>query len=450
MKQILRNLPLSVLCVVCGGMLVPVSAYADEEIDVHAPYVKVKKAMETNDRDLFVSALRFPLTMCFTGTPVRYTQPSDLDAFSLELIMGGQNVINAFVRDNRDRRTGEPYEVAFDNEQVFGVFANSSDSEWLSMSYTSKGVYEIRDSRCSDRRIPKLSFCNNQEQDAKINMFAMLSKWYSNSGVYENFSDHSRSSIVAKSGYDVAGGSYEFILNGRKLNLTRDPGSFDEAPVYYDENYEYMIMSPGQPGESYCEGPLLCRKIPYLHVFAKKKGSAACDDGEIVLAEKETLNFCPFNQINNHEIRLFSEGFTTAIDKILDRRYGSSDGAILRFEGRLYSYDDVPAPENISEAEKNNYYTKKFAILTYNGRKYETALAESDSNPAKLMFSSDEFEIMALPEGDFDQTNYDNPSLRCAAGFYDDKCKLDPQRYVLFVRNKDGECVRFPLEMLTK
>ena len=142
MKQILRNLPLSVLCVVCGGMLVPVSAYADEEIDVHAPYVKVKKAMETNDRDLFVSALRFPLTMCFTGTPVRYTQPSDLDAFSLELIMGGQNVINAFVRDNRDRRTGEPYEVAFDNEQVFGVFANSSDSEWLSMSYTSKGVYD--------------------------------------------------------------------------------------------------------------------------------------------------------------------------------------------------------------------------------------------------------------------------------------------------------------------
>ncbi len=445
MKKIFGKLPLSGLILL--GAFAPVCCSADDEIDEHAPFAKIKKAVETNDKDLFVSSLRFPLTMCFTGVPVRYVEPSELEPFSLELILGSQNMIKAFAESAKDRRTGEAYEMAYDNEQVFGFYAHASDNEWLSLSYTSKGVYEIRDSRCSEKAPAKLTFCNNDEQDARINMFARLSKWFSNSGVYENFVDHSYSKIVAKSGYDAAGGSYEFTLNGKKLNLTRDPKSYDESPVYYDDQYEYMIMSPGMIGEDYCDGPMLCRNIPFLHVFAKKKGSQTCDPGEMVFAEKETLNFCPFNQLQNEEIRLFSEGFTTNVDSIINKQYRSGSGALLRFEGRLYSYNDEPAPENIPDSEKSNYYTRNFAVLSFNGRKYESAVGGSERNPAKIIFSSDELEIMALPEGDYDQDNTDNPSLNCVGGFYDEKCNLNPVRYVLFVRNKTGECERYSLDM---
>ena len=431
------------LCLSAASMLASVPhADADGDGETGASdevFGKLTRALETDNRELFLSAFHYPIKICIDGKYIRATNAQALAGYSLDQLLGGQALKKNLRSAMAEMDMGEPYEFTYGGKQVFGFGAYVSDRENLQIAYTDDGVFELTRYGCG---MPKQTFCNNPEQDDLIHMQSYRHAWMFNQGVYENFLDHNYSKLVTKPMYDTAGGGLELTLDGKKLNLTRVPSSFDEAPVYSDGAADYLVTLPGEYGVDYCESPIACGVVPYAFVFVKKKGSESCEPGQIVLAEKMELNFCPFDQNANAEIRLFTQGFnqiSAEAEKMVGKSYADgSSRAALRFEERAMNFDTgVMAPKGTDPASEGHYKVTA-AELTLDGK---TLVALSEELHA-ILFADGDTEIRAVLEGDYDSAKLNPDRLACAN---DSTCNQPDSRVVLFVRNKTGICERLVL-----
>ena len=411
----------------------------DDTADTDAVFAKLSNALDTDNRDLFLSALRYPVKICIDGKYIRATNAQALAGYSLDQLLGGQALKQKLKASMGEMATGEVYEFSYGGDQAFGLGAYVSDSETLQLAYTEKGIYEISREGCL---MPKLNFCGNPEQDYLIRMLSYRDAWLFNSAVYENFLDHNYSKLVTIPKYDATGGGIELTLDGKKLNLVRDPSSFDEAPIYSDGSAEYMIMLPMEYGEDYCRGPGVCDAVPYAHIFVRKKGGAACEPGRIVLAEKMQLNFCPFDQTANAEIRLFTQGFNLLsgeAEKMQGKSYADGNGrASIRFEPRAMNFETQSMAPKGTDPESDGHYRVTTAELVLDGKTLTSLSEELNA----ILFTDGDTEIRAVLEGDYDSARVNQDRLVCAG---DSSCNLPDSRVVLFVRNKTGICERLVL-----
>lgn len=427
------------LALLFSAALLPAASAAEEAAASQEPEERdvfgiIKTAVNNNDRDLFLTALSYPLSLCINNELRVYQNAEALKGFTLAEIIGSQELLASLKANLDGMRSGEAFEVAYDNYQVMGAGAYVSDKERVTINFTdNRGIYEMNSGGCGGVRVPKLSFCGDAEQDALINMLALRSFWMFNRGVYENFRDHGYSRLEMTPGEIAAGGRYDFIFEGQKLSLVRDPSSFNSAPVFHDGSREYMILAPAEFGAEYCKYPGQCRPVPYLHVFSKKKGAERCDPGEIVLAEKHTLNFCPFDKTFNAEIRLFTEGFGFDQPDLFKNSYGNQAGDIsLSFEERTV--------KTVPEGSQEGYdETVTFAMLSLKGEKLETRYSLHHN----LVFQSGDTEILAVPAGDYEKANSDTYNLGCAG---EDVCVRPLEKMLLFVRKGNGNCHRLSLD----
>lgn len=416
-------------------------ATADSDTSESSIIEALKKSLNDNSTGPILDSLQYPITMCVKNRISRFRSADELRSYSLEELLGGSEVI-PILKDYLNNQAGaEAAEVSYGNRQVFNITQQKTDAQYVSINFTGDGIYRIEHAGCNGSKFPKLKFCGDREKDAKINMMAHNSTVFFNRGTYENFSDTGYSKIVMTPLEDTAGGAVDFTLNGKKLNLTRDPLSFDEAPVYTDGTREYMILSPGEFNEIYCFYPGRCRPVPFIHVFSRAKGSDTCDAEELVLAEKFTLNFCPFDRNMSSEIRLYTEGFSFNPEQVasgMDSYAGTDGSTSLRFESRTIKIE-------IPDEEGGGTYDKKaaMAVLTYGGSTYETEITE---NPL-IYFTADDREIVAVAEGDYDKSNVIFDNLSCSE---ENSCIPPDERMVLFIRDSEGKCERMPLEKADK
>ncbi len=391
----------------------------------------IKTAVNKNDRDLLLTAFRYPVSLCINDRLEVYQNAEALKKYTLAEIIGSEGLVSSLKTSLDSQSSGEAFEVSYGNYQVMGIGAYVSDSEMVGISFTEQGIFSVNGPGCGGLKVPKLQFCGDPEQDALINMLAQNSFWMFNNGTYENFRDHAYSRLEMIPGDTVAGGSYDFVFEGKKLSLERDPGSFHSAPVFRDAGKEYLILAPAEPGEEYCKYPGLCRPVPFVHVFSKDRGAAKCDPGEIVLAEKYTLNFCPFAPRFNAEIRLFTEGFTLEQPELFQNSYRNEAGDMaLSFEERKVTR---------GSGDESYEDTGNFALLTFKGQKFEIPYSLKHN----LVFRNGDTEILAVPAGDYERANRDSENLGCVM---EDQCIRPTERMLLFVRSGNGNCERYPLE----
>lgn len=398
-------------------------AWADDEQDPNKTFEKIRSAIQQNDQTALAELVDYPIQICYENKLQMITDKSEFQKLNLEKLFGNAEVLKAMQKYMANISHGEPLEFyAGTEEYPFGINGYDEKTDASSFFvYTVNGIHEINSSTC-EAQIPKSTFCNNKRQDAKITMYANYSAlWHKNT--YENFVDYNYSSISLNTGFVK---ELELTLQGQKFKLTRDNHSLLQMPVYSDETHDYLIMTPSRMDSLMCDEPddPKCAHFPeYVHIFRKAKDSTTCDDGEIVLAEKYSLNFCPFNQINNTEIRLFTSGFKSGIapgDDLNSTYSNSESGTSVKF-----------IKKNDSDG-----YEQTFAVLTYNGSEYEIVVNDYD----KTIFNTADKEILAIFEGDYDQAgNVDN--LRCGLG----ECSTDRKRIVLFARDKNGVCERIAL-----
>ncbi|MBQ8708809.1 MAG: hypothetical protein IJ523_12035 [Succinivibrionaceae bacterium] len=429
----------------CAASALVCASYAEDGEKPEARdavFAKLSKALETDNRDLFLSALRYPIKICINGKYIRATSAQTLSDYSLDQLLGSQTLKQKIRSSMAGRNAGNDYELSYGGDPVFSLDAYVSESETLRLNYTEKGVYEINRQECV---MPKLNFCNNPEQDDLIYMQSFQAAWRFNSAVYENFLDHNYSKLVTIPIYDAAGGGVELTLDGKRLNLVRDPSSFDEAPIYSDGSAEYMIMLPKEDGVLYCYGLGFCDAVSYAHIFVKKKGSVSCEPGRVVLAEKMELNFCPFDQIANAEIRLFTQGFNHLSDetgKLQGKSYADDNGrASLRFEPRAMNIDTKSLAPKGTDPESSGHYRVTAAELVLDGKTLTTLSEELHA----ILFTDGDTEIRAVLEGDYDSPAVNTDHLVCAG---DSSCNQPDSRIVLFVRNKTGICERLVLALV--
>ena len=170
-------------------------AYCEEDEEGSGKvFNSIKKAITEKDRDLFIRTLRYPFETCFKNENKRFLNPGELEGYSLADLLGSEAMLDAYIKEIAGRASGEYFELAYDNEQVAGVFASVGDNESSFINYTSKGIYKINKTNCQ-AKMPKLEFCHNTLMDAQIRMFAMNSFWEFNDGTFENFTDHKYSKI---------------------------------------------------------------------------------------------------------------------------------------------------------------------------------------------------------------------------------------------------------------
>lgn len=399
----------------------------------------IRKAVTGNDAGQFIKALHYPITLCLNGRQGRFQNEDELKGYGIADFLGSQKIVAPFAEFLKGPSPAEGFEISYGGKQVFGLGHSVDDDTYVFISYTEDGIYEIRNGQCGETKFPKLVFCNDPEKDAFINMLAHHSTAFYNRGTYENFISGGYSKIVMTPSEKVAGGSVDFILNGKKLDLKRDPKSYDEAPVYSDDSADYMILSPGEFDEIYCFYPGRCRPIPFIHVFMRPKGAETCNGDELVLAEKYGLNFCPRDRNMSSEIRLFSEGFAKNGEPLVSRVF-TDDGGLtsVKFESRTVE-------EKIPEEDGGGTYDRDVtvAVLKLNGKEYETVLTDFD----QVVFRTPDREIMAVPEGDYDLVNGDFPNLACAE---EDLCVPATEKVVLFIRDGEGNCERRALKAVRK
>ncbi len=444
----LRYLSASSLCL--GLLAAGVSPVLAEEADEHWPYKTFAKAVAAGDRDLLLTAFKFPVEMCVSGEPAVYPDAASLASYSLEDILGGRENVEELKNRFGEASTGEPTEAAWNDQMLF--FFGASEHKFISFSYTGDGIVTVRDERCQDRMVPRrLSFCGDPLQDAMITMHANQSAWYHSSGVYENFLDHRGSVLNVRSLDSGNGGTVDFSLDGQRLDLVRTPTSFKAAPVFQDRasGDQYLVTLPEEFGQDYCEGPDRCIPVPYAYVFHKAAGRDSCDPEPIVLAEKYMYNFCPLDRIESAEIRLFTEGFINGRDvfdgvDLLKMTFADPAGKIfLRFEngvvdsqGTAHGHDSELARLYQDDKAPEGTYGEMIGVLNYGGRTLRGVYHAYQ----RLVFRNGEDEILALPEGDYDGTTGD---LSCAE---QDGCTISQGRFVLFVRNALAGCERIVLE----
>lgn len=399
----------------------------------------IRKAVTQNDTGPFIKALHYPITLCLNGTPERFQNEDELKTYTMADFLGSGEIVAPFAEFMKGPNPAEGFEISYGGKQVFGLGYSADDNTYVFISYTEDGIYEIKNGKCGEMKFPKPVFCNDPEKDAFISMLAHHSTAFHNRGTYESFKDGGYSRIVMTPSEKVAGGAVDFILDGKKLDLKRDPKSYDEAPVYSDETADYMILSPGEFDEIYCYYPGRCRPIPFIHVFKKLKGAETCEDGELVLAEKYSLNFCPYDSTMSSEIRLFSEGFAKNGEPLVSKVFADEGGTTsVRFESRSVE-------EKIPEEDGGGTYDRDFtvAVLKFNGKEHETVLNDSES----IVFRTGDREILAVPEGDYDAVNGDFPNLGCAD---EDVCVQAAEKLVLFIRDDKGSCERRSLKAVRK
>ncbi|WP_019003048.1 hypothetical protein [Succinimonas amylolytica] len=407
------------------------AAAPEQEAQERDVFGIIKTAVSNNDRDLLLTAFRYPVALCINEKLEVYQNAEALKKYTVAEIIGSDSLVSSLVTSLQSQSSGEAFEISYDNYQVMGVGAYVTDREMVTINFTQQGIFAVNGTGCGGLKVPKLQFCGDPEQDALINMLALNSFWMFNSGTYENFRDHAYSRLEMIPGDTVAGGGYDFIFEGKKLNLVRDPGSFNSAPLFHDDSKEYMILAPAEPGEEYCSYPGVCHPVPFIHVFSKSRGASKCDSGEIVLAEKYTLNFCPFSPRFNAEIRLFTEGFSLEQPDLFKNSYRNGTGDMaLSFEER-----------KVTRGSGDNSYEENvnFAVLTFKGQKFETAYSLKHN----MVFRNGDTEILAVPAGDYDRANQETENFRCAM---EDQCVRPTERMLLFVRSGNGNCERYSLE----
>lgn len=413
-------------------------AYCEEDEEGSGKvFNSIKKAITEKDRDLFVRTLRYPFETCFKNENKRFLNPGELEGYSLADLLGSEALLDAYIKEIAGRASGEYFELAYDNEQVAGVFASVGDNESSFINYTSKGIYKINKTNCQ-AKMPKLEFCHNTLMDAQIRMFAMNSFWEFNDGTFENFTDHKYSKIDYEPGEIKIFDTVKFTLDGKEIEAKRDPRSFNDAPVYTSGTSQYMILAPQDPNRIYCYAEGICTPVSYVHIYAKDGPDGACE--HVVLPEKYTLNFCPKNRLHSSEIRLYTEGFSLR-DKFWDdfsSVYTSADGAYsFGIEEKMVTFDNKVLPP--AEVNGEDSIKKSVAVLRFGGQEYYYV----EKFEGSISFKVGDREILALPEGDYDAIP-DNTTGKygCMEGF---DCARNTSRVVLFARNSDGICDRIVL-----
>ena len=79
----------------------------------------------------FVRTLRYPFETCFKNENKRFLNPGELEGYSLADLLGSEAMLDAYIKEIAGRASGEYFELAYDNEQVAGVFASVGDNENL-------------------------------------------------------------------------------------------------------------------------------------------------------------------------------------------------------------------------------------------------------------------------------------------------------------------------------
>ncbi len=424
----------AILVAIAGQNIV--SAEESTDVDEAGPeevVIKaIKKSVAENNASLLTSQIQYPITICLNKKPTRITSAEGLKDYKLSDILGSEDHLKALKETLKEYATGDAYEYSYDNLQVYGIYASGDDERSVSLRFTEKGIFDIDNNQCESVNFPKQKYCNDPEKDALINMLGNHSTNFYNDGTYERFTQDGYSKLTMTSMEEAKGGKIDFTLNGKKLNLTRDPLSFDAIPVYTDGTKEYMILAPGQPGETYCYYPGNCRSVPYVYVFTKAKGAETCDGDDFVLAEKYVLNFCPGENLYNQEIQNFTQGFAIGESGALNNKsYSNKDKSItVKF---------IPEKTPAGEASEYNKPITEKAILTYKGQ----TVTEKFPIDHNLVFTVGEEEILVVPEGDYDKANPDDLNLDCAI---EGQCTPGTERVVLIIRDSQGTCQRLPLD----
>ncbi len=425
------------LCLM-GSSLWMNNAVAEEEVDEHGKYQLFRQALLDDNKEMFLSSFNYPVEMCINNELRHFDNASQLSAYSMEDILGGPELFKKFKEVVKERDHGEFYETAYDNLQVSGLFVYVSEKLDANLGYTAKGIHQIHRSNCNPK-IVNLKFCNNVVQDAHIRMLTVNNMWEYPYGEFENFLDHSYSKILINSDNNKLSKELNFIIDGKAIKGKRVEGFYNDAPVFTDGKDQYMILSSSENDENLCiEG--MCQPVHYFHIYKKDGDTGTCED--IVLTEKYSLNFCPYDRRQSSEIAYYNNGFEfdtttynagTVFSSSSNSTTVSFELGLSCFEGEKVRPLANPIPEDC--------YEQTVMALNYQGKKYYRNVDKH----MQFVFNAGDLEILAVPEGDFDAKteNYRDKHLMCALDFV---CQRNAKRMVLFVRNKEGMCERVVLD----
>ena len=90
----------------------------DDTADTDAVFAKLSNALDTDNRDLFLSALRYPVKICIDGKYIRATNAQALAGYSLDQLLGGQALKQKLKASMGEMATGEVYEFSYGGDQA--------------------------------------------------------------------------------------------------------------------------------------------------------------------------------------------------------------------------------------------------------------------------------------------------------------------------------------------
>lgn len=404
-------------------------AYASEEDNTELSnsekiFNGIKSSVVNKNINELSNYIRYPLQLCYNNKYIVLNNKDDATKLDFLTLFGSEKLYQNFLKiysGENSVSSGEPLEMVppGENDYTWFIISESEgnegdyDNDIIRINYTDDGISDFYNSSCKAVH-ENLKFCNDSEKDAKIKMFSNMIG-FPEATVFENFKDWNYSKIFTPLKPEMT-----ITIQGQEYNIKRDPYSLKESPIYRDDKYEYIIQSPLlQDSEECSYESYKCNDVNYVHIFRKPIGGNTCDN-EIILAEKNVYNFCPFDQLMSLEVRMFTVGFNLGLEPI-NATYSNASGEI-----------SVAFTTESLEEDGETY----FAELTFQGKKFKRKYDQF----TRIIFTDEENgdEYLLLPEGDVDkfEGGFD---LYCAESY---SCRHDNSKMVVFKRNKLGNCER--------
>lgn len=412
----------SILMVAMGGFnLCYANDESNENENNHAKFEEIRKAFVNKDIVKLSEYVNYPFEVCLNDRLKVISSKDELQALGLKTLFNNDDAyLEEYINNVKTMNIEEHNCEICGPEFYYNISYYSPKEVLVNFKYSdNKGIFGYSTSECIER-LPKVDFCGNKELDAKIRMLAYTYADDAINDEYENFQDYKYSHLTLPLKEEI-----DLTLKGEKLHLKRSLNSFDSMKVYSDDKNEYMIIaSPGQ-SRSVCpmdpEGDM-CSNAQYIHIFKKPKGSNTCEGDDIVLANKDFDNFCPFNPLYNAEIKLYNE---------LYKDYSADNGTFTNQNKDII----------LTISDDETYESRNILKLTYQGKEY----VQNDKGlTLAYKMKADDKEVMIVLEGDIDskveEVDFSNSTY----------LQFDYTKAILFVRDTEGNCQRHPLTVREK